>query len=135
MKTSKKQQPSNRQIAADALRKKPGTTYADLLAAYPDRFPNGKAAQNALYGARLSLNGHAPEPPQKAAKPRKSPKVQLCLTVPDVGAELKLNGLGGMIGTLHISRDGLRFVRAKGKSMPERELTWRVLERLADIGL
>lgn len=63
-------------------------------------------------------------------------RVRLEVEMPGDGMVMKLRSCGGdMIGTLEIDSSGLKFKKANAKLSGERQLTWRTLEKLMDLGL
>lgn len=89
---------------------------------------------------RVKKNGAAKKeaPPKKPSKEilNDAPgylKVQIDL--PEEGLQLKLKDNGAIFGTFLITKTGLKFFKAKQKKVPERELSWKVLNHLMEIGL
>ena len=80
------------------------------------------------------------EMPQPVSKWAENPSsvdssFKLKIAVPEGGLEVKLDGSAGIIGTLRVTLAGLAFVRANGKNPNPRIISWRVLDRLSEIGL
>lgn len=67
-------------------------------------------------------------------------RVRVWVGVDAPGVELKM--LAGcatnpnqVMGTLRLTRTGLAYVKSNGKKPPEREVTWKTLERLMALGI
>lgn len=60
--------------------------------------------------------------------------MQIGLTIPKEGVELKLHGKY-LMGTLTVTRDGILWAKSHSKSRSDRMLTWSCLNRVMLIGL
>lgn len=55
--------------------------------------------------------------------------LEITLDIPEEhnGVTVKIKKSGSMVGTLHITETGMKFLQSHGKKMPENEVKWEML--------
>ena len=66
---------------------------------------------------------------------RRSHGLQLAVTIPTDGLELKLRNDSGIMATLLVTEAGVKFLGSNQKLEPKRRISWSTLEQLNISGL
>jgi hypothetical protein len=61
--------------------------------------------------------------------------VNLTIELPEDGAVLKLTVHKRVVGTLYVTENGIRFVPSNSKRIPERHLSYRIIQSLQEHGI
>ncbi len=72
--------------------------------------------------------------PARTAKGKRVSAVQVDITIPDSGLELKVRS-DKLMGTLLIDREGVRFCPPNAKVRPAGKIRWETLKALSLAGL